>query len=692
MFLLLFLAVPAPGQATVREGLDLVVVVDQSGSMVGTGSAPKNDPLNIRNHMVTFALDLLANSSRHNHVRHRLGVVSFGSTVRLDLALAQGEVDPSGIDLLRVQVEEISTRPSLGQTDFLAAIEAAAAQFASIPQDPRRDRAIILITDGAPSVPNMELAKYNRELLEYAQAHFPKAEYRIEVVALNDPSSDYWSRYQKLWNVISNGHARKLTGDEREMYRVLHQIVTELAGVPVVPPVEGELILPPFLETVVFDIFTVGRDADVLVFPPNQPDQPLQDDSGDVEISRVGDILVSYTVHRPKAGIWRFQEINPEDGVEILSQQFFPRGRLLEPATEQSVRQFDRAHLAYQVVDGEERPVKPEPGYPLRLELELIAPDGSRRTQTLQSQGNDEAASVFRTVEPLDLLQAGRYQVEILVATKDLRGNPVNIYQDRWSSFEVTPAKKIACVLSEPRAGTRVPLWGPLLFQPQKVPIEIVCGDEDARWNLEALIGGDPRRLFQMQLQRGKEPLVPATLELETGEGTSVFTGELGGASSFASYTLVPATAPGVLPQDYNLRFEPREVEFSRTYTAVHVLQALVLVLVVAIGLILATRRLYLNLRAPLRGTLHIEQAETHREIGSLTLTGRSNRRRFKEEQLPVQTGITSLVVRAVPGAVPSLVLTAEGRGGESYLDAHPLRARQTVLLRNIPYRITYDA
>ncbi len=70
-------------------GLDLVVLVDQSGSMSGHGTSAKNDPYNVRNHMVTFTLDLMAENAVLNQVTHRLGVISFGTTVRIDLPLSE---------------------------------------------------------------------------------------------------------------------------------------------------------------------------------------------------------------------------------------------------------------------------------------------------------------------------------------------------------------------------------------------------------------------------------------------------------------------------------------------------------------------------------------------------------------------------------------------------------------------------
>ncbi|MCP4664139.1 MAG: VWA domain-containing protein, partial [bacterium] len=303
-------------------GLDLVVLVDQSGSMSGHGTPAKNDPYNVRNHMVAFTLDLMAENAVLNQVNHRLGVVSFGTTVRVDLPLSK--LDADNLENLRGLVRAISSEESLGHTNFLAAFQAAAKMFADLPPGPERKRTILVITDGAPYVEGIRITEYTAELRDFAAEHFPQEEYLIQVVALNDPTSDYWDRYRSFWREITDNHAKKLEGDENDVFAALHEVVTELVRTRVVRVVEEKIVIPPYLESIVFDIFSVDPSIRVDICSPEDPNTPLSPDSPGVKVVRIGEIIRSVTIRRPAPGPWTVRKSDSDARVDVFNQQFFP--------------------------------------------------------------------------------------------------------------------------------------------------------------------------------------------------------------------------------------------------------------------------------------------------------------------------------------------------------------------------------
>ena len=210
---------------------------------------------------------------------------------------------------------------------------------------------------------------------------------------------------------------------------LLGVVLASLLGGPTcgTPRAEESLVLPPYLESVVLDVLSDDREAAVEVFPPDA-DQPL---SG-VEEVRFGKTLRTLILRGPAPGRWVFRRTTR---VKVRSQQFSPRGMLVEPAGGEPLRQHDQVYVAYQVTDENGSPFAELPGYPLSAELVLVQPGGRRLSLALERQPRGNG--IFRTPHRVECKLPGRYGTEVLLTTRDLAGRRVKVLQDRWSGFRV---------------------------------------------------------------------------------------------------------------------------------------------------------------------------------------------------------------------------------------------------------------
>jgi Mg-chelatase subunit ChlD len=563
------LAAPASAQPqteTPGAGLDLVVLVDRSASMSGAGRRVPSDPHGVRDLLLDLVPEVVARSAESNRVRHRLAVVSFGSAPRLDLPLS--EVRAGEVDRLRRALAAVPSG-SLGNTDLLAAF-AAAARLLRNPQPagPARRRAVLLLTDGVPWVPGFDALILGRQLRAQVAGDLLPRETALEVVVL-PPRGRGFDR--RLWRDLAGGRLVELSGDRGEAFAALDRIVAELVGVPAAesrPAAAGgasleTLVVPPYLDLVVFDIYREGPAAaeEVAVFAPDAL-RPLSAGLPGVEEVRLGKRLSSVTVRRPVPGQWTFRKPYPDTRVKIVAQQFFPRGVLLDPTSEPRLRQYDQVGVAYRLIDGAGAAVQELEGYPLALALSLVRPDGSRGALDMR-RSESLGPGVFRTQGQAECDLAGRYWTEVQVTTCDLAGRQVEVFRDHWSGFSVEAARRIDCRVTPPGAREGRPAPAALAWLPwtRALATRLDCLDTRRRpVEMSAVVVGPPAGLFQPDLSREGRPISAALDLVYLGGGA--YRGWLRGAGSPGSYRLRLAVDRSRLAVAYNVRVLPADTSF----------------------------------------------------------------------------------------------------------------------------------
>lgn len=412
---------PARADDPAGPGLDLLLLVDRSGSMSAHSPASIVDAL-------PLALNVIAWSSRSARVNHRFGIVSFGSHAQTDVPLTI--VDGDSLPVLRDRIGVLPSR-SLGHTDLIAPFEAAADAFRALPADPRRRRAILLLTDGhldAPGLREREVARRIEQLIDSALTT-PPVSFHVLL---------FGARKTFLWARVASDRVHRVGSDPGDLLATLHHVVSGMTGArstqQKITGASDTLVLPPYLELVIFDIYRGGAAQHVAVVPPGSS-EPLTSPMPGVEEVHAGDLLSTVVVRRPAAGSWVFRKSDPSARVSVLSQQFFPRGVLVHPAAAPPVRQHDEVTIGYRLDDGSGRPLQELLGYPLSIDVSLALPDGQRVVLPM-TRDPASPVSLYRT-PPAECSAVGRYWTEVLVTTADSSGQPVRIFEDRWSGFTV---------------------------------------------------------------------------------------------------------------------------------------------------------------------------------------------------------------------------------------------------------------
>lgn len=491
-----------------EAGLDLLVLLDRSGSMAG-----RRVEL-----LPALAADLMTYNAMANRVTHRLGVISFGSDARVELPLT-----PVGETNLRPLLARVAIETG-GHTDVLAAFASAKRLFSALPDHAARRRAIVVITDGAPNVPGIEARDYAGRLQRFVAHELPRAALHIVLVRRGE---------ERIWRELSSNRLHDASTDSAA---ATHRLITALVGTRTAEavPENGPLVitLPPYLDFVVFDVFHGAEGGEVRLVPPG-PSPPI-------EWVRLGDVMSTVAVNRPAAGAWTFHKAKPDARVRIFSQQFFPRGRLVRPA--EPLRQHDRVAVAYQVVDRDGRPFREIAGHPLAVDLQMTTPAGKRIASPMTSHAALGLGTFAATETTCDV--AGRYWTEVRIRSGDHE-----LFRDRWSGFSVSAATLVDC-----RVTSRPP---PSLLWSWQVDTAIDCNKRlDIPSAAEA---------FRASLRRNGQPVTGAVRFQSIGGGA--FTGSLHGAAFPGSYTLSFIVDRTQLRGPYNVRIIPPETAFHREMT-----------------------------------------------------------------------------------------------------------------------------
>lgn len=420
----------ANAKAWADPGLDLTVLIDRSTSMARHERlAPP---------LLRMSVDLLARNAAAYRVHHRMAVISFGSSVKVDLPLTDvGEAERARI----VQRIDSLSSESLGETDVMAAFTAADRLFRALPSDPSRRRAIVLMTDGVPYLRGADMNQYTTALRRYVATHLPASIVSIHVLLLSQPEASH----EALWRSLT-GSVHRMDRSPANMLATAHAVITQMVGTASAESAPSKttsgadfLIVPPYLDMIIFDIFRTSADTTVEVFPPDRA-RPIRGGIDGVEAVRMGDVLASLAVARPRPGQWLIRKSRAGAQVRVRSQQFFPRGVLLQPDPARITMAHDRVRIAYQVLDGTERPIEELREYPFSLHATIAAPNGTKLVIPMERDA-DHGSVTFRATEDAQCAIAGRYWTDVRVSTIDAGGRPLDVFRDRWSGFTVAPSQ-----------------------------------------------------------------------------------------------------------------------------------------------------------------------------------------------------------------------------------------------------------
>ncbi len=398
--------------------MDFVFLIDQSRSMSRQNNP--NDPLGQRFNASRYALDWLANNRLARMMRcpdmvHRMGVISFGTTVEVQMeltALSTNSPDEWKTKLreLEPKIEALNLDGTEPQLAFAAAKQML--DESDRPGNLPRKRAIILLTDGQPCLSNGEgcsqdgdafWSTYWTQLSDQIQEDFffsdalkkrdlatqnavdqyggldkIPSEERNRLLVDNPVSDDDLYKSVYIWVVAMddaiqipedvgeiintmaskhNGELIELDQNLAEIPEVFNKIMSKLAGVePTILPC-GNLAVNPYLSGVSLDIYKAANGLEVEL---DINGHKVKNGEGSKDFLNYNYNSYGATEHylfdRPPGGLWKMVCSDP-NGAKVSFQPFNAQVKMVEPA----------AVLPQYNVNGE----KSDPNHPWFLKFQI---------------------------------------------------------------------------------------------------------------------------------------------------------------------------------------------------------------------------------------------------------------------------------------------------------------------------------
>jgi hypothetical protein len=476
------------------DGLDIVFLVDQSGSMGGNCvGCPFNDPLELRFYSLKYAMEWLGvdHLALHQDKMFRVAVVNFGSTAEAwDFNDASGdsqywqEIAPvsesewntlfNKLDGDIGKMKDSYSSDDLGDTDFQRAFKLADELFGPkyLVSMNNHLRVVVVLSDGQPNpeqlpTDNISIRQYMLNLVEYVKINFPEPDYRIYVVGMPDEEDPYWSRIRSYWELATNDpcpgidiacsepakdRASLVESNQdvgKRFLDILQDITSNMpvtGGCPENDPscgetviLPGKYVVPPYLKTISFTYFKENPsekliivDAQGKVVDPNQSGVTITGEDGPIQ--RV-------IINSPIPGRWEISTNPSGSNVKITRREIFAKSQLDKPIGSQV--QYLPVQIQYALLDEVGAPLLTykDPYYQLVVTAE-VSLNASKWQLTLNSQpDNIYSANFFPT-------ETGEYKIFVVAKSKDMDSKEIIVYQGEIGSFTVAPATLVPINLS----------------------------------------------------------------------------------------------------------------------------------------------------------------------------------------------------------------------------------------------------
>lgn len=517
------------------DGLDLVFLVDQSGSM------ERNDPHSQRANTIKWVLQYLGidNLYARQDANHRVGIVSFGTEATTDLPLTSLKtIDENDWNTLYNDLQSKAIAKDMTNTDVLLGLEEVLRVFETAPPRPpgsTSTKGIIILTDGAPYRDGWQddpryagtnfYTPYFRDIRTFIDENLPRASesrsvdgFHIWVLGLNNTEDSgqtpapgtSWVDQKAYWDSVVNpfsnvDRVRRIDSDRNAklpdpVVRVLDTMM--VGGVcndsenPTDKPsciIEENFIVPPYVARADFSVFKPGPGSEIAFFTP---DGQLLDRNGSaVKVTETGEVIETISVENPTPGQWRWQKVDSSAGTAtVVFQPLFAQANLVEPSKSQDL--FDTVTLNVELRDLSGQRIKELDQYPIVASARVIDPSGQSTSFEMLSQGD----GTWQATQSMVLDQPGNYRVSLTGTTKNAAGDEVNLFRNWGTTFSVGNLKPS---LASPSGD--VPLF-------HQVPIQINLTKTDG-----SEPGQDPQRSVIVQADL-IDPNGSATpLELEIG-------------------------------------------------------------------------------------------------------------------------------------------------------------------------------
>lgn len=513
------LARPGGGAAAAdMSGLDVVIVIDQSGSMFGSRGTG-NDPRHHRIGQAKNAVYRLAEHVEGTALVHRVAVVDFGSEAAYAfparLRLAFDPADPGkALREAKTVAERYVSPKSMGDTNtplaLALALEALDKIEASEPLADRR-RVLLILTDGRPDlpgVPGKTLNVLRGEVGTQADALKRKG-VGLWVVGLND-ADNYWNEGDgEFWEKVAGpGRARLAETSSTNISALVQEIVNEWLGVKGLA-IGKEYECPPYLRRVVFNINFGRPRASVSVTDPAGKDLPLS--SGGA--GSTPGTFARFVADDPAPGLYRINQ-DPALSYTNSVEPFSPNIKRLAPGAKAS-REAE-ARVLFQATDSRGEPLEMLPDWPIKASVVVTTPSGAAQELPAAYEGDGKFAVKW---QPADL-GVHRVRLKGVVALRsgtpfDVFGSDAHAYDDR---LEVDNSRPYWLRLTNPSpaGGLRLMPWN----GSTTVEFALLDGKREQVPNPESVVR-DPATWLSLQVvDKSGVALAPPVALAPTSSGT----------------------------------------------------------------------------------------------------------------------------------------------------------------------------
>ena len=438
--------------------LQVVFIVDQSGSMSQTiANVLPSDPEGLRFYGPAEAVNTLSALRYQTYVTDtmRVALIHYGDKPRLVMpwtvltATTQSEHQKLQKDLASF----FAPTASQGNTNILAAFQNASSLFDQAPpqQDACPTRAVIVITDGQPSLPakGFSWQAHMDELARYVQRYMTPSGHRIYVIGI-DKANNYWQDVKPYWDKVTGDPGKVVRADnEAHMGSLVIGIAEELArtlrpsiGRPdyEIRCVADKVAVPPFVQQVKLTLVKPSRDLHLVVL--DESGRALDPSRSDISVLVDGydEPIESLTVLGPQPGIWTITTRLPADAVgrcQIRMLSFSAALKLTPPDAGASPVQFVRLPVTFRVVDSSGAPLPEyvDPKYALKVEMSLAGPSRGSQPVTVNSKPGYEYVA-----EALPL-EAGQNVLQAKAFSHNPDGSDYVVFDKPIATFQVAPVR-----------------------------------------------------------------------------------------------------------------------------------------------------------------------------------------------------------------------------------------------------------
>ena len=449
---------PLCGQTPERfSGIDLIVLIDQSGSMWGHPRfhPSKNDRWGHRIGATKNTLLRLLAHVQETAFVHRVSVIDFGDEAKVALPTEIIRFDPRAADLadrIKARIESsISSRDWIN-TNTPAAMQLALRGFGSMTGLPTtgRRQLLLILTDGKALLPGVPVDTMHDRVRSQAAA-LSKQGVEIWVAALND-ADNYWNEGEgAFWeSVTGRGHARLADSASTSLPTVFQNIVDEWLGVKSLLVRGDDYDCPPYLRRIVFNVTHGSPRGEIQIVDPDG--REVARTAGGPS-SSPGTFSL-FSLDDPKPGTYRIRR-EPGKAETVHVEEFSPQLDRVLPAGAADANVA--ARILFQARDSAGHPLRTVAAVPIAASLLISSPWGKREEIAMNDLGEGKFDAVWTPTAPANY----RVNIRGLIRRKD--GSAYDVFAHDAHSYndvlEVTNRKPYFLRLSEPDIPNSVRVW-----------------------------------------------------------------------------------------------------------------------------------------------------------------------------------------------------------------------------------------